>query len=215
MIYGNLPQDCGKIDISPKEMMFWMYLPIKVPGGKITLPDNVKQFEPIVEAAIIHEHNTHMPFWHDLYIYLTAKTLWVTKGNIGNRPGWHSDGFGGDDVNYIWADRAPTDFIEDSFTLPDNCSDAMEIMTAHAEKRPLVHYPDKHLLRLDPSVIHRSPVDYEDGMRSFVKVSFSTERYNLEGNSINHLIGDLGPMVPREAVRNHPVRTDYVKLETA
>ncbi|WP_259384425.1 hypothetical protein, partial [Bacillus thuringiensis] len=58
--------------------------------------------------------------------------------------------------------------------------------------------------RLDQRVIHRSPVNFEAGMRTFVKVSISADRYDLEGNSINHLLPDRWPLRPRQVERNHP-----------
>lgn len=204
--YGALPEDMGLLDLSPVEMMFWMYCPVRTPGSHFVIPPNLERFKPILLAAF----NSEASGDSDRYVYLTAKTLWVGGDNIGNRPGWHSDGFGTDDINYIWYDRAPTEFIEDSFTLPGDCEDAMVAMTVRAAARPLVTYPDKHLLRLTPSCIHRSPVRFAEGMRTFVKVSISTERYNLEGNSINHGLIEHWPLVPREAVRNHPVRADYI-----
>ena len=142
----------------------------------------------------------------DQYVYLTAKTLWVSGDYIGNRPGWHSDGFGTNDLNYIWYDRAPTEFLDADFDLPDDCADAMEQMANHALGRVPVLYPDKHLLRLDPSVIHRSPVDFEAGMRTFVKVSVSPDRYDLVGNSVNHAL-PAWPLTARKAERNHPAST--------
>lgn len=205
MTYGDLPEDLGLIDLSPVEMLFWMYCPISTPGKGYFLPDNLIQFWPIVLAAAQRE-----PTSVDQYVYLTAKTLWVAGDYIGNRPGWHSDGFGTNDVNYVWCDRAPTEFFADAFTLPDDCQDAMAQMTARAEGKTLVTYPDKHLLRLTPSVIHRAPATFEEGMRTFVKVSISPDRYNLEGNSINHRLAERWPLVPRDVVRNHPVRADFV-----
>lgn len=70
-------------------------------------------------------------------------------------------------------------------------------------------YPDKHLLRLDPSVIHRPPVGFAPGMRTFVKASMSTERYNLEGNSVNHRLPLGVPLLPRKLDRNHPACKDF------
>jgi len=202
MIYGALPIELGEVDISPVEMMFWMYCPISTPGMGVSveLPDNLAQFAPIIHR--IREYD--WDHWADNYVYLTAKTLWVSGDNIGNRPGWHSDGFGTSDVNYIWYDRAPTEFLRDEFQLPPTCADAMAIM----EKRALLvgdirTYPDKELLRLDPRVIHRSPVNFAPGMRTFVKVSLSADRYNLAGNSVNHRLGESWPTVPRQPERNH------------
>lgn len=202
MIYGDLPEDLGLIDLSPVEMMAWLYCPISVASGwSIVLPPNLEQFRPIIEAVWKRDNLR----CKGQYVYLTAKTLWVEGSNIGNRPGWHSDGFGTDDVNYIWYDRSPTEFLEDAFTLPADCADAMERMDARARVAGVLRtFPDKHLLRLTPSCIHRSPVKFEPGMRTFVKVSISPNRYDLEGNSINHGLAERWPLVPRQMVRNHP-----------
>ena len=116
MIYGDLPEDLGCVDISPVEMMFWMYCPVSTPKETTVLPPNLRQFDPILDRVCARDTDRYA----DGYVYLTAKTLWVSGDNIGNRPGWHSDGFGTDDVNYIWYDRAPTEFISDNFTLPDD-----------------------------------------------------------------------------------------------
>jgi hypothetical protein len=209
MLYGNLPRDIGLIDLSFDEMMFWMYCPIKRPN-KVNwkLPDNLRQFDEIVDACYLnHEDVTD---WSMSYVYLTAKTLYVSGDNIGNRPGWHSDGFGGSDINYIWCDRAPTDFlhVDPGVELSTDCDESMRQMAAiHRQPNDdakVVNFPDKHLLRLDPSVIHRSPVGFEPGMRTFVKVSVSRNVYNLVGNSVNHALPLDVPMVPRAADRNHP-----------
>jgi hypothetical protein len=212
VIYGNLPRDLGHIDLSPTEMMFWMYCPIAVPFGCLRLPDNLQQFEPIVDAAMADVSDN---MYH---VYITAKTLWVSGDYIGNRPGWHTDGFGCDDpamwdLNYIWSDRAPTEFIETAVRLSDDCDVSMRQMDAigfyHELHDNLITYPDKHLLRLDPSVIHRSPAKFEAGLRTFVKISFSHSEYNLVGNSINHdLPASHWPLVERNAERNHPSRSE-------
>lgn len=202
MTYGDLPEDLGLIDLSPTEMMFWLYCPVLTPTSLLTIPPNLAGFAPIVRAAMKREGEG----LEDRYIYLTAKTLWISEGAAPNRPGWHADGFGTDDVNYIWYDRAPTEFISDSFTLPDGCDDAMAAMEARAAGREIVTYPAKHLLRLTPSVVHRVPEGVSAGMRTFVKVSVSRDRYNLEGNSVNHLLGERWAMLPRRAERNHPAK---------
>lgn len=206
MIYGSLPEDLGLIDLSPVEMMFWMYCPIAVPGGKVTIPDNLEWARPIVHAALDDSDN-----WRISYVYLTAKTLWISDDYIGNRPGWHSDGFDTDDINYVWCDREPTEFLDLELTLPlpSDCAASMRRMEEWA-RFPLRYgsritkYPDKHLLRLDQSVIHRCPVGFAPGMRTFVKVSISHDRYDLEGNSINHLLGEQWSLKPRQIERNHP-----------
>jgi hypothetical protein len=201
MIYGALPEDLGEFPLSPTEMMLWLYCPIKIPYGPVTLPDNLRQFASIVMGAYLDTDR-----FTESYVYLTAKTFWSAPGCVGNRPGWHTDGFGTDDLNYIWYDRAPTEFIEDTFELPDDCEDAIAFMSARAETLPIQTFPCKHLLRLDARNVHRPPVKFAPGMRSFVKVSVSKDRYNLEGNSLNHKLDEQWDFVPRLPERNHPSR---------
>ena len=201
MIYGSLPDDLGLIDIDPKEMMFWMYCPTKIPYGELCIPDNLKQFQPIIDGVIANEDT------HAKYMYLTAKTLWVDGSYIGNRPGWHSDGFGTDDVNYIWYTDCPTEFIHGEFELSTDCDQSMLEMEKIAETSKIITYGNKHLLRLIPEVIHRSPINFPSGIRSFVKVSLSDNVYDLEGNSINHGLGVKFNLHPRKVERNHPAST--------
>lgn len=201
-IYGRLPTDLGLIDLDPVEMMFWLYCPIKLAeSDDVIVPDNLDEFWPIITAVSDDDEER----FERSNVYITAKTLWVEGSYIGNRPGWHSDGFGTNDVNYIWCDRAPTEFFEDRFTLPSDCTNSMEIMAARAVQSTIITYPDKHLLKLTPEVIHRPPVGFAPGMRTFVKVSVSDDLYNLEGNSTNRRLGQWS-LVPRQVERNHPAQ---------
>jgi hypothetical protein len=199
LVYGDLPLDLGEINLRVGEMMAWLYCPVSIPGrSEVVLPDNQRQFWVLLEAVRASDPAR----FRTEYVYLTAKTLWVS--GFANRPGWHTDGFGTDDLNFVWYDRAPTEFIRDEFTLPDDCADSMAIMTQRARGRPLITYPAKHLLRLTPTVVHRAPEGFEPGMRTFVKVSISPDRYNLEGNSVNHLLTGEWLTMPRQEDRNHP-----------
>ncbi len=212
-IYGVTPIPIATIDLSPKEMMFWLYCPIKLPRRPtdkkgelaITYPTNLAQFEPIVDRAVrcVTEN------LDDYYIYLTAKTLWVTADNPGNRPGWHSDGFMTDDLNFIWSDCNATLFWEPeervAFTQDHHASLAEMEAAAEADVEHHRVYPDKTLLLLDERVIHRVADVAKPGMRTFVKVSISRHKYNLVGNSINHALPLPADYIERSEGRNHPV----------
>lgn len=203
-LYGTPPVDLGLVDLSPVEMMCWQYCPIKLPGDSYpTIPDNLYQFDELVYRAYLDCGSDR---WKDSYVYLTAKTLWVSPENPGNRPGWHSDGFMTDDLNYIWSDRNGTEFWLPpqlhSFTQDHDAS--LHEMEKMANFGPIATFPDKHLLRLDEFVIHRVAPKVTPGFRSFVKISVSSERYNLVGNSINHAF-PAWDYVPRKEERNHPI----------
>jgi hypothetical protein len=201
--YGAPPVDLGLIDISPKEMMFWLYCPVKLPGRfPVTLPENLSQFFGFFPS--IYEDCRDR--WWDSYVYITAKTLFVTADNPGNRPGWHSDGFMTDDLNYIWSDANGTLFWEpeNRVSFVQDHMASLDEMQAAAHVGPHVTYADKHLLRLDQSVIHRVADVKIPRVRSFVKISVSKDRYDLVGNSINHELAPDWTYVDRQAERNAP-----------
>lgn len=207
-IYGAPPVDLGLIDLSPREMMFWLYCPIKLPGQLYeTAPDNLHQFYPIIEKV---KRDCKAVRWARSYVYITAKTLHVTPDNPGNRPGWHSDGFLTDDLNYIWSDCNGTVFWEPgrrvSF-VADHVASLGE-MAEKADAGPHHVYPDKHLLRLDQAVIHRVADIYTPRIRSFVKVSVSFDRYDLVGNSINHDLAPDWTYSERGESRNAPAKAE-------
>lgn len=206
-IYGTAPIDLGLIDLDPKEMLFWLYCPIKLANShNMHVPANLAQFMPIVGAVIADVEPWRL---HRDYIYLTAKNVWTTPDNTAQRPGWHCDGFMTDDLNYIWQDREPTLFWEPGYgvALTQDHGVSMEEMRQLTERYPEYNrtYPLKHLLRLDQTVIHRVADFAGAGMRAFVKVSVSQHPFNLVGNSINHHLVPDWHYAHRSAERNPEV----------
>lgn len=196
MEYGAAPKVLGEFDIEPSEFCYVQYLPIVLPGSVYwQLPANLEWVRPLlsyVEAGV------------EDYVYVTAKHIFVSGSDCGNRPGWHSDGFGTDDLNYIWCDRSPTEFAIQPFKLSADCEASMQEMEDQFIHGTEVVYPAKTLLLLDQGVIHRTPTRCEPGYRTFVKISISKHRYNLKGNAHNHLLNYDWPMVERSVERNHP-----------
>tara|TARA_R110000796_G_scaffold30122_14_gene80784 strand:- start:3551 stop:4204 length:654 start_codon:yes stop_codon:yes gene_type:complete len=211
MLYGNKPVVVCTYNLSPKEMMFWLYCPIKLGGGYYaSLPDSLKQFEGLVNVSLSNFISSFgASVYEDSWVYLTAKTLYVTDGAKGNREGWHSDGFMTDDINYIWSDGNPTEFWEaDSpVQIIQHHTESMEEMEKVCVDK-IVTYPNKTLLRLDQSVLHRVNPVITEGVRTFVKVSFSKSFYGHIGNSINHSLEYEHPNLARGIERNCPTGLD-------
>ena len=201
-LYGTLPINLGEVDISPEEMMFWLYCPIKKPFGELIFPDNLIQFNPILKK--VKEDN--IINWNNCFVYITAKSLWVNPDNVGNRKGWHSDGFMTDDINYIWYDCMSTVFMQphDLFFLTQDHLLSMDEMNMINYKN-IVTFDNKHLLKLDETVIHKVAECTKSCYRTFVKISLSKEFYNLKGNSINHKMKLPQPTVNRKKYRNCPI----------
>uniref|UniRef100_A0AAU8HY33 2OG-Fe(II) oxygenase n=1 Tax=Rhizobium phage LG08 TaxID=3129229 RepID=A0AAU8HY33_9CAUD len=212
-IYGTLPFVIERLDLEFHEMCQWLYLPIKVPGSwSLHVPANAQQFIPIITSAEVDFASIvgDGKYLDEYYAYLTAKTMYVNKSAPGNRPGWHSDGFMTDDYNYVWSDKNPTQFWHNNGKLVDFSADhslSLEEMDHVCENLGIIRdYPNKTLLCLDQTVLHRVSPVVEEGIRTFVKVSFSKDRYALRGNSINHAIkDDFGSYYDdRQATRNDP-----------
>jgi hypothetical protein len=216
-IYGAAPKDLGELKLDTSEMMFWLYLPIKMPGTLAErLPEQLTQYMEVIDRVYMDVNKTFgRQRWKDSYVYLSVKVLHVTPDAPGNRPGWHSDGFLTDDLNYIWADRNPTEFFEASplFRVTADHSKSLEEFDGYASHPfndgvfadQTYHAKVNHLYRLDQTVIHRVSLNVDSGKRAFVKVSVSDKPYVQLGNSINHFLPEHPrPSLARQAERNCP-----------
>ncbi len=201
MKYGQLPKVVGDFYLECEENLFYLYLPVKMEDTKwgIRIPDQLKRFKPLVIEAIIDSGAGKGD-----YIYLTAKNMFITPNYLAQRPGYHSDGFMTDDLNYIWYDSSPTIFNNSEFNLTPDHDISLREMEEQADPSKEVIYPCKTLLKLDQYVIHKvAPID-KPVIRTFVKVSISKDRYNLKGNSHNYLFDYKWDMYDRGLVRNDP-----------
>jgi hypothetical protein len=214
--YGQLPVAVESYGLSAWEpFMHYLYLPVRLTwldgfrNGSIVLPPDLDfAYDLIADAWADACEYGHQ----DSYIYVTARRGFATPDNPLNRPGWHCDGFGTDDLNYVWCDRWSTRYAVGDFL--DISSDHLVSMDQFAEQcvesNPnirIIDRPVNHLYRLNPFVVHTTPeIPAPGGMRSFLKVSFSKHRYNLLGNSHNYGLDYDWPMYPRDIARNDPAR---------
>lgn len=209
MIYGKLPEYIGRFDFDLPEMMYYLYLPVKMEGSdSIRVPHALECCLPLVFTAL-----AEAPFPYS-YAYLSARKGWATPDNPLNRPGWHCDGFGTDDLNYVWWTGPSTRFANQSFEgIVSDHNRSQVQFNEQIIPENIVSYSEKGLYRLDPSVVHATPVVLPPGcMRQYVKVSLSMHQYNLENNSHNWLFDYKWPMHSRELLRNdpHKAQADYI-----
>lgn len=209
-IYGSEPVEIASdVIVDNLEMYFYQYLPIHLKGSTtFAIPERLNNLKGIIDLCCYDFGKNIDGNINDYHIYLTAKCLYVPSGENLNRMGWHCDGFMTDDINYIWCDCIPTEYVIGEFELiqdHEKSIDQMNRLFYHSE--PLKCKPNS-IYRLDETVIHRC--DYNRSrhavLRNFVKISFSKEKYNLKGNSRNYLLDYDWEMKERDAHRNHPVK---------
>lgn len=206
MRYGQRPEDLGAFRVECNEMLFYQYLPIKLKGrGLPQLEERIECFKDLINTVCRNfTKEFGLDEYFDSYVYLTVKNKYQVDGCSFNRKGYHSDGFMTNDVNYIWCDRNPTTFNFGKFVLTLNDTASLIEMEQQAQKSKEYQYPDNTLLRLNQYNIHKVTDNGFQGMRCFVKISFSKDKYNLFGNSKNYLLDYDWEMIPRELNRNIP-----------
>lgn len=216
-MYGKAPEAVAPLSLNWAEYMHYLYLPVWMPGeGSLRLPERLSFLATALNVACFEEHKRRggTDWLDEHFIYVTAKHGYASPGNPLNRPGWHCDGFGTDDVNYIWTDRYPTRFAVGDFgeISPDHVESARQFDQLADSAYHYKYGPIKQteaepltLYRLDPFVVHSVPViPSPGGERSFLKISFSRDRYNLRGNSHNYLFDYDWRMWDRSEIRNDP-----------
>ena len=206
MRYGELPKELGIFEVEAKEMMFYQYLPVKMPNETQPIyEERLKCFDALVGAICCdYIGEFGLDNYVNSYVYLTAKHLYQMPNCSFNRTGWHSDGFLTDDINYIWCDKYPTIFNKTAFDLPMDDLLSMEEMEKQAMPFHDVTYKENQLLRLNQFNIHKVAPITKGGMRTFLKVSISKDKYDLIGNSHNYLLNYDWEMKPRKEARNIP-----------
>lgn len=206
--YGAPPHSLGQVELPEwTEFMHYMYLPVVMAGSwpQVRLPKRLR-FAAGVLSRCLHDFEETFPERNlsEQYVYLTARRGYATPGNPLNRPGWHCDGLGTEDINWVWTDRYPTLYAAHPFSgISDDHTRSIEQFEQQA--RATTTHEDGVLLRLDRFVVHAAPeIPSPGGIRSFMKVSISPDRYNLIGNSHNYLFDYQWQMHERSALRNDP-----------
>lgn len=201
MKYGSLPILLGELDLRPREVFYYLYLPVSMPSSpNIVLPDQLKFMLPMLEMI---RHDEPARFFNE-HVYVTAKRMFVGGGVTPNRPGWHADGFLTEDLNYIWYDCVPTVFNSSEFNITPDHMVSLKEFEAQALPENNVVFPNCHVLKLDSTVVHAVGEATQQVMRTFLKVSLSPDRYNLSDNSHNYGIAYNWKMHDRAVVRNDP-----------
>lgn len=206
MNYGAPPMTLGMHDVECAELMFYQDMPIKLAGQTaFTMEPRLSPFNGLVGAAACDFIGVYgLNAFVARHVYISAKRLYQSPEGTFNRPGWHCDGFGTDDINYVWYDRTPTVFSVGAFDLPADDAQSMVEMDRQAKPENDREYTNGRLLRLDQFCVHRVGLPKAPEIRTFCKITVSAARFDLVGNSRNFLLDYNWPARPRSLARNTP-----------
>ncbi len=170
-------------------------MPIKLLGGKVTVPKELEQFKEFLQKVIDHEKAVN-PDFDEYYMYFTVDQHQVKKGSTHRRPGVHIDGVQGaryavklpPEHLYSASDTLGTVFYDQSFDLTA-LDPAKQHVHAELERQALEvnarATPDFDIAFWDSYSVHRADLAKEDLMRTFVRVEFSKKKYDSEGDTVN------------------------------
>lgn len=194
----------GEFRANCSEMMFYQYLPIKLAGHtKPIMEDRLSCFSELIGMILCDFIGVYgLDKYIESNIYLTAKNLFQKKDCSYNRMGYHSDGFMTNDINYLWCNKFPTVFNIGEFDITPDDTLSLQDMEEQALPENDISFPENSVVRITQDHIHRVAQVTEDGLRAFVKVSFSTGIFNLKGNSHNYMLNYKWDMIDRALQRN-------------
>ncbi len=208
VLHSNTPDIICPFTVPTKEYMQYLYMPIRIKGKPgFHLEKRLEFLRPFIVSCNEYEyyHHSYREMFRK-YVYVTIKQTFVPKGIEQNRPGWHSDGFGTDDVNYVFVDKWPTEFLLGDIEVRNDDSLSMIDMNNYADRNPgCIYQPDAGFVyRLDQNHVHRTVPAEKDGVRTFIKITFSDHKYAQEGNTHNYELDYDWSLSPRKEERNQP-----------
>ena len=175
--------------------------------SEYSIPENL-EFLVNQVLSTIYEASDHIykNDW-DYNCYLSIKHEYVNPGSLGNRPGWHIDGFKSDQHNFIWFDALPTKIALGTFDLTNDHDISLVEMEEQAKTKTKLVLESKHLYEMSHELVHspcRNDTD-EPILRTFIKVTFTKETFNCMNNAWNYRLPHVQGYAKPKCTRNHGV----------
>ncbi len=204
--------------------LLFMDMPIKLAGKGWQIPIELAQYREVIEKSARFERLIN-PNYPDYNVYLTIDQRPVMPGESQRRTGWHGDSYINietriealhnkimieTDSIYLVSDCIPTQFCAGPFPFksldPNETEQVLHHFETTAKDKEVITYPPYTLVRMGPECIHRVGLNLLNTitLRTFLKITFSRQILNREGNGLNPLFDVNWPMYPRSAEkRNH------------
>lgn len=187
---GARPEFIGELNLDTPQEQNVLRMLIQDQLGQPTIPSELEWTRPMVRMAYDAQEHTGI---RSAFVYLTVRVGEVQHETLTD---WHVDGFSKrishlPEQNYIWCDRAPTEFAPMKVPFPDDFDPLRHNIHEYLGRFALyVNRIDPCAVYvLDPYILHRQP-EYT-GRRCFVRVSFTPIEIRDRNNTEN-------PLLPKE-----------------
>jgi len=208
-LIGNDPWQLGDLHTPAgwDEFCFVQDMPIALAGDiAVHIPPEYAFAYDFVMMVGKFLHTKYGDLWSEhRNFYLSLKHTMVPKGQPQTRPGWHTDGYGTDDLAFLWCDAVPTLFLKQAMRVSENDERALSRMNEFADVTKSEHGLPGRVYGMDDTVIHAPSSSYHLQPRRFMKLSVSRYAYDLKGNARNRLLPtEWQPTRERGVNRNQP-----------
>ena len=219
----NNQEDFSKRSENGRYFLF-MDMPIRLAGKGWNIPVELSQFQEVIKKASRFEQLIN-PHFNDYNVYITIDQREVNPGSSQRRTGWHADSYINietrleafeknsnieTDSIYLVSDAISTEFCAGPFPFKDIDPNDTEQVLNHfetiAKDKKALTYPPYTLLRMGPECIHQVGINQSNTIipRTFLKITFSRQILNRQGNEVNSFFDVNWPMFSRQSdKRNH------------
>jgi hypothetical protein len=173
-----------------------IHLPIKLPGSNIRIPKEYQSFADELQQMFDFEASIN-PKWGELYAYLTVDQGFVPRANSQRVPGPHVDGIPRDRDNpgaqlidhaYLVTNAIPTMFYAQQFDMSaydPKIHHFFAIFRALCDESRTMMVKPFEIMLMNAYSVHTPTQTQEDVNRTFIRLEFSTLKFDRKGNSIN------------------------------
>lgn len=185
-------------------------MPIKFPNSDYRLPQELAQFEELVQMVADFWHSVH-PSPEDYYCYLSLSQSVVPSGCWQRRPHLHSDGFQSAwikkklpcDMSFTVSNVRPTLYYQQRFPT-EHLDPARDNFFKDFEKKlvcaPIDCQAPYQVTMMDAYTLHRANKNTSPDpvARTFVRMIFSVWKWDRSGNAHNPMFDYNWPPIERE-----------------
>lgn len=176
-------------------------MPLKWTGeDKVHVPQEFLPLKPLIERIFSYDR-THNPLFLEQVAHITHDSRIVEPGKTHRFPGFHGDDLQGGSFtekeiaahSYILTTGVGTEFCFQPFFV-SHVDDTHERLFTEFDKQAseenIYSVRSGHIYLMDPYAVHRTPLNAGEGLRTFLRITFSTKNMLLPYNTINPMMSE-------------------------
>lgn len=167
---------------------------------EINVPAELLPIKGLLHRIFTYD-KCHNPLYKSMVAHITHDTRTIEEGKTHRFPGFHGDDLQGGAFpekeiiahSYILTTDPGTEFCLQPFFvghLDDSHERHFTEFDKQASEENIYTTKPGHIYLMDPYAVHRTPLETVPGLRTFLRVTFSTKNMLLPHNTLNPMFSD-------------------------